>query len=89
MVREALVCCQVGEGLGKGNKRVLHKAEAAEPEDSKTGDSAGSPVAVQILLNRLVEDAIATDTMKVITLTRELSHVQRAHGSRQALWESC
>jgi hypothetical protein len=44
----------------EGNEGVLHEAEACEPEDGKAWHCSSSPVAVEVLLNGLVEDTITT-----------------------------
>jgi hypothetical protein len=67
MRREAGVSREVGEGVIEGDKGVLHQAEAGKPEDSETGDCSGSPVAVEVLLNGLMEDTITTKISKDIS----------------------
>ena len=39
---------------------MLHEAETGEPEYCETGHSDGPPMSVQVLLNCLMEDTIAT-----------------------------
>ena len=39
---------------------MLHKAESAQPEDCETWNRKGTPVTVQVALNSLMEDTIAT-----------------------------
>jgi hypothetical protein len=38
---------------------MLHEAEAAKPEDEKSGDGEGTPMPVQVLLKGLMEHTIA------------------------------
>ena len=60
MGREALVSCKVREGLDESDESILHQAEACKPEDTHTGDGCCTPVAIQVLLDGLMEDTIAT-----------------------------
>ena len=39
---------------------MLHEAERGEPEDCDTGDCVSSPVAIQVLLEGLMEHTITT-----------------------------
>ena len=60
MCREAFVGDKIREGLNECDERVLHEAETGQPEDSHTGYGGCSPVAVQVLLQGLMEDTVAT-----------------------------
>ncbi len=60
VLAETLVRGQVREGLRERDEGVLHEAEGAKPEDEHAWHREGSPVTVQVLLNCLMEDTVAT-----------------------------
>ena len=73
--REALVGCHVGECFLERNDSMLHKGKRTEPKDSNTGTSVRSPVSVEVHLNILMEDTVATfNRLPVYTFT-EIAHL--------------
>ncbi|MFN9905264.1 MAG: hypothetical protein ACK56F_03940, partial [bacterium] len=66
----SLVRLQIRESLHEGDKAMLHKAEAAEPEDEESGDGECTPVPVEVLLDCLMEDTIAAIIMKQVNISK-------------------
>eukprot|EP00355_Strombidium_rassoulzadegani_P009076 CAMPEP_0168613650 /NCGR_PEP_ID=MMETSP0449_2-20121227/3563_1 /TAXON_ID=1082188 /ORGANISM="Strombidium rassoulzadegani, Strain ras09" /LENGTH=160 /DNA_ID=CAMNT_0008654295 /DNA_START=290 /DNA_END=772 /DNA_ORIENTATION=- len=60
VVRERLVSPDVGEGLSELEDAVHHEAEGAVDEDSHSRAGEGSPLAVEVGLNVVVEHSVAT-----------------------------
>ncbi len=77
--REALVGSHVGERLLEGDNAMLHEGERAHPENGDTGASVGSPLSVEVHLDGLVEDGVATlDGVSLDTLS-EVTDLLRVH----------